>query len=396
VKHMQKIDELICATLRGENHPWPAVGDDAFAASFIARSNYHGVQALLDRRLQSASGAALGWPKAVVDSCRRAAILQVMWEMRHRELLNQVLARLSDGAAGPILFKGTALAYDLYSSPFLRARGDTDFIIPFGDRDQVCRTLESLGFACTYGVKGEFVNSAAVYERIDPATGSHPLDVHWRISNAHLLSKLFTYEELRSDARPLPALGRDALAVGPVHALLLACMHPACHRQCPYFVDGVEYYGGDRLIWLFDIHLLLGELQPSQYEAFLELAERKGLGGVCLEGIEDARARFHSLVPEKVWERLSRLKGTGVASRYLSGSVTYQYYLNFLGADGVGNKVRYLGQLLFPPQNHMRVAYSEVRPNWLPWLYLRRAIIEVFKRFQRTLAPKQPVGEREK
>lgn len=388
VKDILKIDELICATLRGENRPWPTSGDDEFAASFLLRSKYHGVQALLDQRLQTTRGAELGWPKAVVERCRRAAILRAMWEMRHRELLNQVLAGLSNSGVRPILFKGTALSYDLYSSPFLRTRGDTDFIIPLDARDQVCGVLESLGFACQGGVKGEFVNSTAVYSRIDSATGFHELDVHWRISNSHFLSKLLTYEELRSEARPLPTLGRDALAVGAVHALLIACMHRAVHKQCPYFVGGIEYYGGDRLIWLFDIHLLLGELRHSQFDAFLELAERKGLGGVCLEGIEHARACFHSFVPEAVCEALSRLRRTGAASRYLSGSVTYQYYLNFLSVGGAGNKMSFLTQLVFPPEEYMRDLYSQVKPNWLPWLYLRRAMIEIFKRFYRTLAPR--------
>ena len=392
---MQKIDELICATLRGDSHPWPAIGDDEFAASFLVRSEYHGVQQLLDQRLQTAEGFELGWPKAVVDACRRAAILQAMWEVRHRELLNQVLARLSHSGVRPIVFKGTALAYDVYSCPFLRTRGDTDFIIPSDARDQVCGALESLGFACGCGVKGEFVNNTADYSRMDLATGSHDLDVHWRVSNSHVLSNIFTYEELRSEARLLPALGRDALAAGPVHALLLACMHRAAHKQCPYFVNGIEYYGGDRLIWLFDIHLLLGELRPSQYDAFLEVAVRKGLGGVCLEGIEHARACFHSFVPETGCEAFSHLRQTGAASRYLNGSVTYQYYLNFLSVTGAGNKSSFLAQLLFPPEEYMRYKYSEVKPNWLPWLYLRRAIVEIIKRFQRTLAPRQPVGEQE-
>jgi hypothetical protein len=39
------IDELICAALRGENPDWPQAAEDAFVASFLARSAYLGVQA---------------------------------------------------------------------------------------------------------------------------------------------------------------------------------------------------------------------------------------------------------------------------------------------------------------------------------------------------------------
>ena len=395
MKYKLEIDELICATLRGESCPWPAIGDDDFVGSFLLRSKYHGVQPLLDQRLQTAQGAELGWPKAVVNKCRRAAILQAMWEMRDRELLNQVLAQLSNSGVRPILFKGAALAYDVYSSPFLRTRGDSDFIIPFDARDQVCTALESLGYSCWLGVKGEFVNNTAVYNRADPITGTHELDVHWRISNSYFLSKLFTYDELLSEARSLPAFGRDALAAGPVHALLIACMHRAVKKQSPYFVEGKEYNSGARLIRLFDIHLLLGELRPAQHDAFLRLAMEKGLEEVCLEAIEHARASFHSFVPKSLCEARSRLRQTEVASRYLSGSATYQYYLNFLAVEGVGNKVSFLRQLFFPPEKYMRAMYSEVQPDWLPWLYLRRAIIEICNRLLRTLVARRPVGKHE-
>jgi hypothetical protein len=289
----------------------------------------------------------------------------------------------------PILFKGTALAYDVYPSPFLRRRGDTDLMIPSHARHQVCEALEPLGFACQFGVRGEFVSNTAVYSRIEPATGSHELDVHWRVSNSYILSKLFSYEDLLCEARPLSALGPDALGAGPAHALLIACMHRAVHKQSPYLVDQIEHYGGDRLIWLYDVHLLLGALTPSQHERFLALAERTGLGTVCLEGIEHARVCFYSVVPQKLREAFFRLESADAVSCYLNGSPIHQYYANLLAVEGARNKLRFVGQLLFPPKNYMRQMYSQVKFNWLPWLYLRRAVIESFKRLYRALGTRR-------
>lgn len=383
---MQTIEELICAALRGESPHWPEESDDELISSLLERSAYHGVQALLHQCLPTEQGFGLGWPKVVTDACRNAAVGQAMWEMRHQALLTQVFARLSNSGVRPILFKGTALAYDVYPSPFLRTRGDTDFIIPSEARDKVCEALESLGFTCWLGERGEFVSNTADYSRSEPVTGSHDLDVHWRVSNSYILSKLFSYEDLRCEARPLPTLGFDVLGAGPVHALLIACMHRAGHKQCPYIVDYVVHYGGDRLIWLYDIHLLLGALTPSQYETFLELAERTGLAGICLEGIEQARACFHSVVPETVCEALAHLGPADAVSRYLNGSVMYQYYANFLAIEGAKNKRRYVMQLLFPPAAYMQQMYPQVKLNWLPWLYLRRAVIESFNRLGRTIA----------
>ena len=128
--------------------------------------------------------------------------------------------------------------------------------------------------------------------------------MHWRINNSELLSRLFTYEELLAHARPQPKLGPHALAAGPVHALLLACMHRATHKQNPYYVDGMAYYSGDRLIWLYDIHLLLGVLTPAEIDYFIRLASIKGLRAVCLEGIERAQNSFHSSVPPDLFAAL--------------------------------------------------------------------------------------------
>ncbi|ESZ10227.1 nucleotidyltransferase family protein [Mesorhizobium sp. L48C026A00] len=371
---MQGIDELLCATLRGENPPWPEYGDNKFLDHFLERSAYHGVQALLYHCVADQAGVELGWPKVILDTCRQQATAQALWEMRHQYLLNQVLERLVAIEIHPVLFKGTALAYDVYPAPFLRTRGDTDLIVPSDTRDRVAKALETLGFR-ELGTRADVISGQTSYSWTDPASNQeHALDLHWRINNSTTLSNLFSYEELRSEARPLPALGANALAADPVHALVLACMHRAVHKHSPYYVDDVAYYGGDRLIWFYDIQLLFSMLSPSQRDEFVGLAERKGLRATCLDGIEATRARFHTTIPEAVSGALSRPGPTETASSYLSGSRLYRKWRDFQAARGVRNKSGFLTQLLFPPAIHMRQKYRQANLSWLPWLYLRRAL----------------------
>lgn len=383
--NMQKCDDLACAILRGECPPWPGSREDDFSAAFLLRSEYHGIQSLLDRQLHSARSVKPGWPQAVTDALRRAAAIQAIWEVRHQSILDKALVQLWDIGICPILFKGSALAYEYYPSPALRRRGDTDLIIQSDARMKVDAVLNSIGFECEAD-RGDLNSYQATYSLADPASFSHNLDVHWKISNSQVLSNLFSYEELASESRSLPALSSCAKAVGTIDALLLACMHRASHEQCPYSVNGIEYYGGDRLIWLYDIHLLVGALQSRDYNVFLERAERKGLGGVCLDGIERAHDRFNTSVPERLRDKLFRSRHSGRASRYLSSSVIHQYYLNLQAVEGPQNRLRFLVQLLFPSPKYMQRRYSHVKPDWLPWLYLRRAAIEAFKRVHRTLA----------
>ena len=183
-----------------------------------------------------------------------------MWELRHQQVLTRVHAALADIGVQPVLLKGTALAYALYPDPMLRARGDTDIIIPSTERWRVHDVLTTLGFELDMGVSGEFISYEASYTFTAADMGMHNIDLHWRINNSELLSRLFSYDELLENAIHLPKLCPEALGVSPVYALLLACMHRATHKQNPYYVDGVAYYSADRLIWLYDIHLLAKSL----------------------------------------------------------------------------------------------------------------------------------------
>ncbi len=287
-------------------------------------------------------GVDLGWPKVILDACRQQATAQALWEMRHQYLLNQVLERLVAIGVHPILFKGTALAYDVYPAPFLRTRGDTDLLVPSDTRDRVAKALETLGFR-ELGTRADVISGQTSYSWTDPASNQeHTLDLHWRIANSTLLSNLFSYEELRSEARPLPDLSANALAADPVHALVLACMHRAVHKHALYYVDDVAYYGGDRLIWFYDIQLLFSMLSPSQRNEFVELAERKGLRATCLDGIEATRARFHTTIPEAVSGALSRPGPTETASEL---SQRIQVVPNM---DGLPGRERRAKQVRFP------------------------------------------------
>jgi hypothetical protein len=362
-------EELICAALRGENPYWTEQGNDGFASRFLEQSAYHGIQALLHSVLVGQNGKR-GWPEFVLRACHNQATAQAMWEMRHLHLLKKTLAQLSDVGAQAILFKGTALAYEIYSAPFLRPRGDTDLLVPSHMRDKVGLVLERIGFAAE---PSEMVGHQASYSWADSAAGmAHTLDLHWRIINSQFLSNLFSYEELRAKAHSLPPLNETAVAVSRVHALALACVHRAIHKQVPYYVDGHACYGGDRLIWLYDIHLLVELLTPSQQHEFLEVVERKGLRTICLEGIELAQARFHTAVPRVVHDALARPGPAEAAARYLNGSAARRLASDFLAVKGVRGKFSFLVKLFFPPESYMRQKYPMARRSWLPSLYVRR------------------------
>jgi hypothetical protein len=354
---MSKTEELISASLRGEDSNWTEQGNDEFARRFLEQSANHGVQALL-HSVQRYQNDERGWPEIVLRTCRKQAIAQAIWETRHRNLLNKTLAQLSDLGVQALLFKGTALAYEVYSAPFLRPRSDTDLLVPFHKRDQVGLILQRNGFALEPS-GSETIELQATYSWPQSDAGlRHTFDLHWGIINSQFLSNLFSYEELLAEAHALPALSKNAVAVSRVHAIALACVHRALHRD-------------DRLIWLYDIHLLVEQLTPAQQHELVQLAERKGLRSICLEGIELARTHFRTIVPRDVHDALARAGPVEAAARYLKGSAARRFASDFLAVRSGQGKISFLVKRFFPPESYMREYYM-APCSWLPWLYLRR------------------------
>jgi hypothetical protein len=380
---MTDIEGFLCAFLRGENPAWPDDQDDTLAASLIERATYHGVISLLHERLKRDPAAGKEWPQTVLQACHASALAQAMWELRHRAVLQEVFSKLASVGIRPVIFKGTALAYTLYPEGTLRSRGDTDFIIPPQTQALVADTLTKLGFERQTGMTGESVSYQASFTRTESAGDAHTLDVHWRINNSELLSRLFTHEELLRHAQPVPELGPDAFAAGPVHALLLACMHRATHKHNPYYVDGVAYYSGDRLIWLYDIHLLSGCFNNEHWNEFVRQAEQKGLCSVCLEGLDRARTAFHTSLPQGVLDALAQSGKDEVLARYLESSAMRQQWMDFCALPGITRKLEFIGETLFPPASYMQQKYPEAKAGKLPWLYLKRAASGIAKRLQR-------------
>ncbi len=377
---MRDPDELLSAALRGEQQEWPCDGDDAYLNAVIERGSYHGVLPLLHYLISSGRVVARNWPQGIFDVLREHALAHAMWELRHRDLLIRSLDALGAEGIQPVLFKGTALAYSLYPEPALRSRGDTDLIIPAGSLAALANALGTLGYERETGVTGESISYEASFTHHDPVSGAHVLDVHWRINNSEILSRLFSHEELLGQSRNIPELGRHAGGAGLVHGLLIACMHRATHVHNPYYANGVAHYGGDRLIWLYDIHLLATAFTPLQWDEFVKMAVEKGLGGVCLDGFESANSRFHTAIPNDVLDTLVQA-GKGKISIYCNASALQQNWMDFLAIEGGVRKLRFVAQTLFPAPEYMRSKYPQ--GGWLPWLYFKRATGGISKKIRR-------------
>ncbi|GAA4716705.1 hypothetical protein GCM10023325_11540 [Sphingomonas lutea] len=139
------------------------------------------------------------------------------------------------------------------------------------------------------------------------------------------------------------------------------------HDCAPYFVGGETYYGGNRLIWLWDIALIGRSISEIEWREFCRLAQSKQVARICRDGLVAASDRVGPVAPEWVESALM-----SKSSRYFSGGQLRRAWLDWWAVRGIGRKLRYLTARAFPSAGFMRAKYRALEHRPLPSLYLRR------------------------
>ena len=368
---MEQAEQLICLAIRGDAQAWPAGSDPGAIARFIELLRYHGMAALFDRAMRDTAARA-SWPAAILEHCRAEALGQTAREMAHRAELPRVLSALAESGIKALLLKGASLAYSHYENPVLRPRGDTDLLIPRSSRLRAEEILSSLGYVRFPAMRGEVVSYQASWSLEDSLRMVHELDLHWRVNNSQVLAKLLEYDELEPRAITLPHRCANSYGLAPVDALLLACLHRAGHGNAPYYVNGIAYPARDRLIWLYDIHLLVSGMPTGELEEFSALAAHKRMKVICRDSLIQSVERFGTPIPASVMEALRPTGPIEPSARYCSSGPASQIAQDFASLSGIGEKTRWLTEQALPPADYMRNKYRGAAVVWLPLLYARR------------------------
>jgi hypothetical protein len=286
--------------------------------------------------------------------------------LRRRETENALSALAAEGVY-PILLKGTPLAYEVYPAPHLRTRTDTDLLILRAHVETARRALGRLGYTSSLLCDGELLFCQFELEKTDEFGVQHAFDVHWKISTQSVFADLLTYDELAAEARPVPALGPPARCPGFVHALLLACLHPAMHHR-----------NVARLVWLYDVHLLASRLSATELDRFVDLATSKRVLAICRHALSTSHALFGTSLPESLLRRMDDVEGDEPTAAYLQTSRRWHNELasNLGGLPDWGRRFKLLREVLFPAPGYIHRAYG-VAPGrlatlLLPVFYLHR------------------------
>jgi hypothetical protein len=357
------------AILLGEEVPWSTLR--TCAAELLERCAADEVLPLVHRQVIR-SRRKDEWPADLREELARSAQLSAATDMVRSHETTRVLGALASAGIQPVLLKGVPLGHLLYASPSLRPHNDTDLIVPRDQIDAVRVALHRMGYVESTMSDGELIFCQFQMIKRDDLGIDHAFDVHWKISTQALFAEVLTYHELLAEAVPVPSLGAHARAAGHVHALLLACIHPVMHHR-----------NSERLLWLYDIHLLASRLPRSDLDRFAQLAIAKNIASICRHQLARSAARFGTPVPAPVLARLEAHGGVEQTEMYLQHDRRWHNELasSLDGLPRWRDRARLLREVILPRPGYLLKMYG-LTP-WafilLPLLYPHRCLRGLFR-----------------
>ena len=367
------MEQLVAAILRGDPVGWPPDDGGADSERFLEAAAYHGVAPLLVHELYRAK-TLHHWPANIREPLMQIARRQVWVETWDRGELQQVLTALAARGVPALLMKGAALAHLYYPDPCLRPRYDTDLLVRRADLPAVRRVMRALCYCRSNLTSGDLVMPQEQFVKAGRHGSVHVYDVHWKMAIPVLFADLLSFDEVMAHALEVPALGVHARALGRVDALLLACVHRVAH-----------HHGDERLLWLYDIHLLANVMDRELFERFSDLAAKKQIRAVCAEGLRLAHRWLHTRLPAEVLHSLAAQHAVEPTAVYVGPPLRQvDVLVSDLRALGAWSaRWRLLREHLFPPAAYMLQRSGVSSRRLLPALYASRIVRGAWRWFRR-------------
>jgi hypothetical protein len=298
-----------------------------------------------------------------------------------RELKDVIIA-LAERDMKVILLKGAALTLDLYHDPGLRPMRDADLLIHRKDLARVMEIMYHLGYRYYRPpARAGTENTHGAVTCIKDAEFPVVIEPHWTLGPEYYYSGRIQADGLWQRATRINLDGIDTLALCPEDSLLHLCLHRFQH--CQNF----------ELIPACDITELIRHYKDSlDWRAFLNRVVEFELCFPVRYSLKRTSEVFHLPVPSFVFNELNSYK-PGRLEHKLFTLLSSQnnprgtgILIKLLTIPGIGQKIRYLGSVLFPSREWLVSYYScsSTRPLSLYARHMKNAVltgIEVIFRF---------------
>jgi len=154
---------------------------------------------------------------------------------------------------------------------------------------------------------------------------------------------------------------------------LLACLHRVAH---------IPFGEGNRLIWLYDIHLLSNNFTNEQWEEFIRLAINKRLAAASLDSFTKTRDYLGTLIPQEIIIQLENHINESVVIPGYSNSKWRELLETIRALHGWQPRAQYIKEIMFPNSEYMMRKYQDRNKWMLPYLYIKRGITGAIKLFR--------------
>lgn len=338
----------------------------------IAAASEHGVTLLLHEQIKL-NQDAVDYPSSLLDRLVEIERNEIAAELFRLAETRTALICLRDAGIQVLVLKGTALAYGLYAKPYLRPRIDADLLFADAEIAQAAgMALEAIGYQCL-SLMPKPDKNAISYEVAYRKTSRHgttqTMDVHWALANNALYGSRFSSAELIEHARDIKALAPNAKGLGWIHAMAHACVHRVAHLP-----EGQ----GDKLIWLYDMHLMCARFSDQDWKDFVGLAEQRQLAGAFTSGLQETVAAFNTILPEHL---LPMLVNLAKKERFKVSKAGSAIYIDLHGLYWMTNGQRWhwFLQTFFPPAEYMMERDGLTSSLQLPLAYAKRIFHRLFR-----------------
>lgn len=365
------IRSWLAATLRGDKLAFDTAklggADDVVSAAID-----HGVALLLNEQVKLGQDQVI-YPLPLLERLAEIERNEIASELFRQAETRAVLACLRDAGIPTLVLKGTALAYGLYAKPYLRHRIDTDLLFQSAEAAEAAGlALETIGYRCMSLMPKPDKNAISfevAYQRTSQHGTTQTMDIHWALANNALYGSRFSNAELLSDARELPMLTPGAKGLSLLHAMAHACIHRVAH---------IPEGQGDKLIWLYDMHLLAARFSEQDWSDLLSIAGKRQLAGAFSSGLQETVRSFNTAIPGHVLPTLQTLANR---ERFKVSKATSSAYIDLHGLYWMNNGQRWhwFLQTFFPPADYM-LERDGLKSRWrLPWAYAKRIYRRIFR-----------------
>lgn len=347
--------------------------------SWVAIAEREGVAPLLYWQFKQQ-----GWPSNTPDEARtrltRAFYATSAQNMLLLAELDRVISALNRDDIAVVAVKGAALVYQLYPNIGLRPMGDIDLLVPKLDIDRAARALENMEYERTV-VQSERLNrSIGTQLGFTAKSGSDlRVEVHWSLIAGALdrrapdmnwfWSRTKSFQ--RADARESRAL----LTLTPTAHLL----YVAAHAMLEHGLSGV------RLLWLYDVHLMLSHWASQvAWDELFDRARAFGWADALITTLRMTVSHFGTELPEAIAAQLSR--DSRANSPTVSKAVSARSKLKLaehgqrLAGLNLQARMWYTGAMIFPSPRYIRAHYGQMKHGWWPlgyvihWITIMRSV----------------------